>query len=117
MRFQRDIAPIVGALDIVVHASTSPEPFGRVVAEGMSAGRAVVAAARAAFSNRSKQQRGSLPMGDVSAMTAQITRLLQSADLRAGLGRAAASYASVRLDSRRLGPETYRIYKSVCATP
>jgi glycosyltransferase involved in cell wall biosynthesis len=41
--FQRDIAPIFAALDIVVHASTKREPFGRVVAEGMSAGRAVVA--------------------------------------------------------------------------
>ena len=32
------------SLDIVVHASTEPEPFGMVIAEGMTARRAVVAA-------------------------------------------------------------------------
>ena len=41
--FQVDPAPIYRALDIVVHASTSPEPFGLVVAEAMACGRAVVA--------------------------------------------------------------------------
>jgi glycosyltransferase involved in cell wall biosynthesis len=32
------------AADIVLHASTRPEPFGLVVVEGMALGRAVVAA-------------------------------------------------------------------------
>ena len=31
------------ALDVVVHASTRPEPFGRVIVEAMACGRAVVA--------------------------------------------------------------------------
>ena len=30
------------ALDVVVHASTQPEPFGLVIAEAMACGRAVV---------------------------------------------------------------------------
>ena len=30
------------ALDIVVHASTEPEPFGLVIAEAMACGRAVI---------------------------------------------------------------------------
>ncbi len=30
------------ALDVVVHASTQPEPFGLVIAEGMASGRAVI---------------------------------------------------------------------------
>src|SRR5262249_34954493 len=41
--FQREPAPVFVALDVLVHASSKPEPFGRTVAEGMSAGRAVVA--------------------------------------------------------------------------
>ena len=32
------------ALDVVVHASTRPEPFGLVIAEAMACGRALVAA-------------------------------------------------------------------------
>src|SRR6202035_1639933 len=31
------------ALDIVVHASTEPEPFGLIIAEAMACGRAVIA--------------------------------------------------------------------------
>ena len=33
----------IRALDIVVHASTAPEPFGLVIAEAMACGRAVIA--------------------------------------------------------------------------
>jgi glycosyltransferase involved in cell wall biosynthesis len=41
---QRDDIPLLmQAADIIVHTSVAPEPFGRVVAEGMLSGRAVVA--------------------------------------------------------------------------
>jgi glycosyltransferase involved in cell wall biosynthesis len=39
-----DAPAIMQASDIVLHASTKPEPFGLVVVEGMALGRAVVAA-------------------------------------------------------------------------
>ncbi len=39
-----DVDPTYGALDIVVHASTEPEPCGMVVMEGMAARRPVIAA-------------------------------------------------------------------------
>ena len=39
-----DVPAALRSLDIVVHASTEPEPFGMVIAEGMAARRAVVAA-------------------------------------------------------------------------
>ena len=42
---QADPAAAIRALDVVVHASTRPEPFGRVIVEGMACGRAVVAVA------------------------------------------------------------------------
>jgi glycosyltransferase involved in cell wall biosynthesis len=37
-----DVPAVLRALDIVVHASTEPEPFGLVIAEAMACGRAVV---------------------------------------------------------------------------
>ncbi|SER63960.1 Glycosyltransferase involved in cell wall bisynthesis [Faunimonas pinastri] len=43
--FRQDVAPLMKSVDVVVHASTAPEPFGRVIAEAMMAGRPVVAAA------------------------------------------------------------------------
>ena len=42
--FRADVAPLMRAADVIVHASTLPEPFGRVLVEGMLARRPVVAA-------------------------------------------------------------------------
>lgn len=43
--FRDDIAALMRAADVVVHTSTLPEPFGRVVVEGMLARRPVIATA------------------------------------------------------------------------
>jgi glycosyltransferase involved in cell wall biosynthesis len=42
--FREDVWPELAALDVLVHASVIPEPFGTVVLEGMAAGLAVIAA-------------------------------------------------------------------------
>ncbi len=41
--FREDVPQLLAATDVVVHCSVKPEPFGRVVIEGMAAGRPVVA--------------------------------------------------------------------------
>jgi len=41
--FRDDVAELMHAVDAVVHASTQPEPFGRVIVEGMLARRPVIA--------------------------------------------------------------------------
>jgi glycosyltransferase involved in cell wall biosynthesis len=41
--FQRDVLPFLKAVDLVVHCSTSPEPFGRVIVEALLAGKPVIA--------------------------------------------------------------------------
>lgn len=42
--FRRDIAAVLGDLDLLIHASRKPEPFGRVLIEAMAAGVTVLAA-------------------------------------------------------------------------
>lgn len=42
-KFTKDISNIILNSDMIIHASTEPEPFGRVVVEGMSAKRIVIA--------------------------------------------------------------------------
>jgi glycosyltransferase involved in cell wall biosynthesis len=42
--FQNNIIGIYNDLDVVVHASTSPEPFGQVIIEAMACGKPVVVA-------------------------------------------------------------------------
>lgn len=41
--FRADIPRLMRFVDVVLHTSTAPEPFGRVIVEGMLAGRPVVA--------------------------------------------------------------------------
>jgi glycosyltransferase involved in cell wall biosynthesis len=41
--FREDVPQLMRLIDCVVHASTAPEPFGRVAVEGMLAGRPVIA--------------------------------------------------------------------------
>ncbi len=41
--FHADIAPIMQAVDVVVHCSTAPEPFGRVIVEAMLSQKPLIA--------------------------------------------------------------------------
>ena len=38
-----DVPRLLTAMDVVVHSSSRPEPFGLVVIEGMAAGKPIVA--------------------------------------------------------------------------
>jgi glycosyltransferase involved in cell wall biosynthesis len=42
--FQENIAAVLSDLDVMIHASTRPEPFGRVIVEAMAVGVPVIAA-------------------------------------------------------------------------
>ncbi len=41
--FRRDVPQVVARMDVLVHASTTGEPFGQVIIEGMAAARPVIA--------------------------------------------------------------------------
>lgn len=43
--FRTDVPVLMSAVDVLVHSSTAPEPFGRVIVEGMLAHRPVIATA------------------------------------------------------------------------
>jgi glycosyltransferase involved in cell wall biosynthesis len=44
MGFREDIASLLHGVDVLAHTSISPEPFGRVIIEGMAAGAVVIGA-------------------------------------------------------------------------
>jgi len=96
--FRQDVAAELGRLDVLVHASVIPEPFGQVVTEGMAAGLPVVAAdAGGPTEILTDGVTGVLyPMGDAEALAAALERLAANPDLRARIGhearRAAAAY-------------------------
>ena len=61
--FVKDSAAALRSLDVVVHASTSPEPFGLVIAEAMAVGRSVVVSDAAASQSSSHTSRTRSPIG------------------------------------------------------
>ena len=90
-----DMVPMYAAMDVVVHASLMPEPFGLVVVEAMAAGKPIVAAAAggpAEIVNHAVD--GWLyPMGDAQALAGALGYLLDEPGLRATLGRRAPQRA------------------------
>jgi len=75
--FRDDVPVLMKAVDAVVHSSTSPEPFGRVIVEGMLAGRPVIATnAGGAAEIVTDGETGLLtPPGDAVALREAIGRL------------------------------------------
>ncbi len=93
--FQSDIPSQLRNLDILVHASTLPEPFGQVIVEGMVAGVPVIATdGGGAREIVTHEQTGLLvPLGDVEALTASLLRLLGDPELAGRLGAAGKEHA------------------------
>jgi glycosyltransferase involved in cell wall biosynthesis len=93
-------ATVMRALDIVVHASTDPEPFGLVIAEGLACGKAVIvsAAGGAAELVDDGIDAITVPPGDSAALARAIDRLAADPSLRARLGDTARASAARRFD-------------------
>ena len=88
--FREDIPAELAALDVFVHSSVLPEPFGQVVTEAMAAALPVVAADAGGPSLIITDGVDGLltPPGDVDALAAALRRLAADPDLRAHLGEA-----------------------------
>ncbi|MFZ2488457.1 MAG: glycosyltransferase family 4 protein [Anaerolineae bacterium] len=89
--FRRDIPAVFAASDVVVHSSVKPEPFGRVIIEGMAAGRATVATALGGTAEIITNGVDGLlvPADDSAALADALVRLLADPVERARLGAAA----------------------------
>lgn len=77
--FREDVPKLISELEVLVHASTTGEPFGQVVIEGMAAGKPVVATAGGGVPEIVIDSITGLlvPMGDAQAMAAAICRVLE----------------------------------------
>ncbi len=87
--FQNTPARIYRALDIVVHASTQPEPFGRTIAEAMACGRPTVVANAGGAREIIEPNVDALgyPPGDLDEFVKQLAALCGSEKLRRTLGK------------------------------
>jgi glycosyltransferase involved in cell wall biosynthesis len=96
--FRRDIPALMKAVDVVVHTSVAPEPFGRVLVEGMLAVRPVIATqAGGALEIVRHQTTGLLvPPGDAKALAESISRLRSDPELARSLAIAGNESAKAR---------------------
>ncbi len=103
----------IRALDILVHASTQREPFGRVIAEGMACGRAVICSAAGGAAELIAEGQDALahPPGDHEALAARIADLVRDPELRARLGRAGRITAERRFERSRLAAQLIPLYQ------
>jgi glycosyltransferase involved in cell wall biosynthesis len=76
--FRDDVFELMQQTDVVVHTSTVPEPFGRVVVEAMLARRPVVASRGGGVLEIVDDEETGLlaEMGDANALATQLRRLL-----------------------------------------
>jgi glycosyltransferase involved in cell wall biosynthesis len=93
--FREDVAGELARLDILVHASLIPEPFGQVVVEGMAAGLPVVAPRAGGPSEVIEHDVTGLlyEPGDARALASCIGDLADDPGRRDRLGRAATAKA------------------------
>jgi glycosyltransferase involved in cell wall biosynthesis len=113
--FLEDTPAAMRSLDIVVHASTQPEPFGMVIIEGMACGRAVIASQSGGAAELFTDGENALghPSGNSAALLRQIERLSQDREWRSALGKAGRTTVELHYHGRRLAAELLELYREV----
>jgi glycosyltransferase involved in cell wall biosynthesis len=111
--FQEDPAPVYRALDIVVHASTQPEPFGRTIVEAMACGRAVIATRAGGAAELFTHDHDAVGVSprDPDGLAAALAELAGDPSRRMRLGAAARAAALERFRRERLGPQVLDAYR------
>jgi glycosyltransferase involved in cell wall biosynthesis len=107
-------AEAMRALDIVVHASTQPEPFGLVIAEALAAGRAVIVSGAGGAAELVTPEVDALTHapGNAAELASGIERLAMDAPLRARLGATARESARRRFDPAQFTRAFIDVYES-----
>ncbi len=115
--FVDEPAAALRALDVVVHASTDPEPFGLVIVEAMACGRAVVISAAGGAAEIIRPGVDGLAHwpGDAEQLARCIEQLAGDRELRERLGREARTSAVRSFHRTRLVSELLPIYRQTLA--
>jgi glycosyltransferase involved in cell wall biosynthesis len=113
--FQPDPLPIYRALDVMVHASSKPEPFGLTIVQAMACGRAVIVSNSGGAAELFSENIDALGVrpGNPDDLAAAMSKLIWDWDLRFSLASAARQSALRRFSRARLGPEMLAIYQRV----
>ena len=115
--FQHDIAACMKAVDIVTHTSIMPEPFGRVIIEGMLSKRPVVAARAGGVIDIVKDRENAIlcEPGNARALAQALDELAGDASLRERLVHAGYANAVNRFGTRRYVESVEKILNRVAS--
>jgi glycosyltransferase involved in cell wall biosynthesis len=102
--FRRDVPKLMAACDIIVHTSVAPEPFGRMVVEGMLSGRPVIASDAGGVREIVTDGRtGRLtPPGDARALAEVLRATLDDAEVSRNMADAGRAWARDRFSRERM---------------
>lgn len=100
---QDDIPTMMKSVDVIIHASVAPEAFGRVVIEGLMAGKPVVATRAGGFWRLSCTKLTGLlyPPGDVDTLVEMLTRLGEDSELFTRLVEQGCAMARIRFSPEK----------------
>lgn len=114
--FQADRPGVFHALDIVVHASTGPEPFGLTIAEAMAAGRPVITTGLGGAAEVVQDTRAIVtPAGDAGALASAIMRLAADAEERARQGECGREHVRRLFSLDRFGAAVEATHRAACS--
>ncbi len=106
----------MAAIDIFVHASSEPEPFGRAIVEAMAAGKPVVATAGGAVKEIVPPAAGFVvPPSRPELLADALGRLLEDPKLRKRMGEAGAATAESFFPVQRTVHSVGQLYRAVAA--
>jgi len=117
--FRGDVPRLMSALDVIVLSSSAPEPFGRVVIEGMAAGKPVVATAAGGVLDIIDDGVNGLlvPRQDSKAMAEAILELLSDREKARRIGLAARRRAEKQFTVQRHVVAVQQMYDAVLGAP
>jgi len=113
--FRTDVARLISNFRILVHASTTGEPFGQVIVEGMAAGKPIVATNGGGVPEIVIDGVTGIlvPMGDPSTMATAICTLLEDEQLSNRMGIAGSRRARESFDIEQTVKKIEKIYDSL----
>lgn len=117
--FQSDIVSSYNMLDIVVHASTNPEPFGRTIVEAMACEKAVIVSKAGGAAELFTHNRDAIgvTLGDPVMLAAAIEDLIANPATRLAMGKAGRDTAIARFAIDRLGTDLLLLYRNIIRSP
>jgi glycosyltransferase involved in cell wall biosynthesis len=117
--FRNDIHQAIAELDVLVHASTRPEPFGQVIIEGMAAAKPVVATnAGGVLEIVEDGVTGFLvPMSDPERMAEAIDRLLADPNMARAMGLRGQAHVTHNFSIEKTVRGVLAAYQQVARVP